>query len=154
MPCEFFFSFLPFSYAKEVVVLNNVLLTTYRLPFSKYMQRCIDLAMATGWTKQALGRAHLYLSQLYRRHGASLVEAEVLEAKAMETLAENREHVSGWVARLNQPTIRFDDLQPTDQGRYAGTMLLRALWARRNGDKTVTILSPFTGEEITLDTGL
>jgi hypothetical protein len=94
------------------------------LLFSEYMRRCIDLAMATGWAKEALGRAHLHLSQLYRRHGASLADANVLEAKAMETLAENREHATGWVARLDQPTIWFDDLQPTGQGRYAGTMLL------------------------------
>jgi hypothetical protein len=113
------------------------------LLFSEYMQRCIDLAMATGWTNEAMGRAHLHLSQLYRRHGTNLADADV-----------HREHVSGWVARLEQPSIWFDDLQPTDEGRYVGTMLLRVLGAWRNGDKTVTVLSPFTGEEVTLDTGL
>ena len=51
------------------------------LLFSEYMQHCIDLAMATGWTKGALGRAYLHLSQLYRRHGASLADADVLELK-------------------------------------------------------------------------
>jgi len=121
---------------------------------SEYMERCIDLAVATGWTKEALGRARLHLSRLYRRQGVSLEEADVLEAKAMETLAENLKHVSEWVARLDQPIIQFDDLQPTGQGRYTGTMLLRVLWAWRNGHKIATVLAPLAEEEITMDTGL
>lgn len=118
------------------------------------MEHCIDLATATGWADESLGRARLHLSLLYRQYGVNLDEAEALETKAMETLTKYSQYVSKWVAQLKEPIMMFDDLQPTDGGRYLGTMLLQVLWARRRGDKAVTFYSPLEQRDVTLDTGL
>lgn len=118
------------------------------------MERCIDLGTVAGWTEEALGRARLHLSIFYRRQGIQLDEAEALEARAMETLTNYSGYVSNWVAELKHPVIMFDDLQPTDEGRYTGGMLLKVLWARGKGDKTVTFFSYLEAEEITMNTGM
>ncbi len=72
----------------------------------------------------------------------------------MEVLNKYAEYTSDWVARFQKPALIFDDLQPTDEGRYTGTMLLQVLWARRRNEKTVTVLGDLMGRELTLLTGL
>jgi hypothetical protein len=121
---------------------------------SEHMEHCIDLGTLSGWTDEALGRARLHLSIFYRRQGVKLDEAEALEAKAMETLMSYSEYVTKWVAELSHPVIMFDDLQPTDEGRYTGGMLLEVLWARGRGDKTVTFYWYLGAKQVTMDTGL
>jgi len=124
------------------------------------MERCIDLATewgqseAPGWTEEALGRAHLHLSRMYRWHGVRQDKAGLLETKAMETLAKYSGYVTKWVAELKDPVMMFDDLQPTGEGRYIGSVLLQVLWARRRGDKTVTANKTLEQDEVTINTGL
>lgn len=118
------------------------------------MERCIELATASHWTEEALGRVRLHLAYLYRRHGVNAEEADMLEAKAMEVLNKYRSFVSDWVLRSGEPLLMLDDLQPTDEGRYIGTMMLHVLWARREGHKTVTFLRRLDDQVVTLKTGM
>ncbi|KAK5655940.1 hypothetical protein OQA88_5075 [Cercophora sp. LCS_1] len=121
----------------------------------EYLERCIDLAMAsTSWTEEALGRARLRLARTYRRHDVKLVEAEGLEKKAMAALETYSSYAADWVAGINEPIMTFDDLQPTDEGRYTGTTLLRVLWARRTGRKTATFFCELEDKVVTINTGL
>ncbi|KAK0738770.1 hypothetical protein B0T18DRAFT_433523 [Schizothecium vesticola] len=119
-----------------------------------YMERCIELATASHWTEEALGRARLHLAYLYRRHGVNAEEADMLEAKAMEVLNKYRGFVTDWVLRSGEPLLMLDDLQPTDEGRYIGPSMLQVLWARREGRKTITFLRRLDDKEVTMKTGL
>ncbi|KAK3341829.1 hypothetical protein B0T25DRAFT_354394 [Lasiosphaeria hispida] len=119
-----------------------------------YLERCIELATASNWPGEALGRAQLHLARLYKRQGVSLQEAEEQERKAEEALGRYLTHAAKWVAEIDEPIMIFDDLLPTDEGRYTGTLLLRVLWGRRKGEKTVTLIWHLKGGEITVPTGL
>ncbi len=119
-----------------------------------YLERCIELGTASNWTEEALGRARLHLASLYTRHGVNQEEAESQHGKAMEVLQKYAEYTSDWVIRYQEPVVIFDDLQPTDEGRYTGTILLQVLWARRRNEKTVTVFWDLMGKEVTLSTGL
>jgi hypothetical protein len=96
------------------------------------MERCIEIAISSNWTEEAIGRAQYQLSRFYRLHSVHKKEAEEFEAKALEILERYSEFVSDWVRGTEDPIIMFDDLQPTDEGRFTGRTLLNELWERRS----------------------
>ncbi len=95
------------------------------------MERCIEIATTSNWTEEALGRAQYQLSRLYKLHGGRKKEAEELETKALDILEKYSEYVTDWVRATEDPVMMFDDLQPTDEGRFTGKTLLNKLWERR-----------------------
>lgn len=101
------------------------------------MERCIEIATSSSWTEEALGRAQYQLSRLYKLHGVHKKEAEEFETKALEVLNRYSEFVSDWVRETEDPVIMYDDLQPTDEGRFTGKTLLGQLWKRRSDKELV-----------------
>lgn len=95
------------------------------------MERCIEIATSSSWTEEAIGRAQYQLCRLYKLHSVHKKEAEELETKALEVLESYSEFVSDWVRATGDPIMMFDDLQPTDEGRFIGKTLLSKLWERR-----------------------
>jgi hypothetical protein len=95
------------------------------------MERCLEIATSSSWTEESIGRAQYQLSRLYKLHGVHKKEAEELETKALDVLEKYSEFVSDWVRETEDPVIMFDDLQPTDEGRFTGKILLSRLWERR-----------------------
>ena len=117
------------------------------------MERCLELATTSNWTEEALGRAQYGLARLYRSHGVNLVEAEELEVKSRLTLEKYSEYTSDWIAGVGDQIVMYDDLQPTDEGRFTGSLLLQLLWARRRGEKSKKLIDSW-GREVTLATGV
>ncbi len=72
----------------------------------------------------------------------------------MEALQRFTPHAAKWVSAIGEPVMMFDDLLPTDEGRYTGTLLLQVLWARRKGEKSLTLFWHLEGKEVTVSTGL
>lgn len=96
------------------------------------MERCIEIASSsTTWTEEALARAQFRLFMLYNEQGVKPEAAEDLKRKALEVLSEYREYATDWILELGNTLMTFDDLQPTDEGRYVGRNLLAELWDRR-----------------------
>ncbi|KAK0701724.1 hypothetical protein B0T26DRAFT_660161 [Lasiosphaeria miniovina] len=133
---------------------KGTILSTYAVGEIEYSERCIDLATASSWTDEALGRARLHLARLYKRQAVNLQDAEEHERKAMEALDRYSTHAPRWVNDINEPIMTFDDLMPTDEGRYTGNMLLKVLWGRGRAEKTVTFVWHMEGSEVTVPTGL
>ncbi|KAJ9157548.1 Transcriptional xre family [Pleurostoma richardsiae] len=100
-----------------------------------YMENCIELAISSNWTEEALGRAQHYLARLYKKQGGFTREVEELESKAEAVLKKYSAFISGWIRETKEPILMFDDLQPTDEGRFTGRMLLKRLWERQENEE-------------------
>ncbi|KAK4166348.1 hypothetical protein QBC43DRAFT_313485 [Cladorrhinum sp. PSN259] len=120
----------------------------------EYMEECVHLAKASNtWTEEALGRAQALLARLYTECGVKLKKASELQAMADKVRAKYVKYASEWVVSVGDQFAIFDDLQPTDEGRYTGSLLLQILWARQRGEKVGTFTSAW-GRQVTVSTGL
>ncbi|KAK4201003.1 hypothetical protein QBC40DRAFT_264559 [Triangularia verruculosa] len=119
-----------------------------------YLEECIELGITSNWMPEALGRARLHLACVYRRQGIKEQEANEMEQEAMSVLHDLSSHAARWFEGINEPLMTYDDLQATDEGRYISRMLLRLLWARRQGKKTLEFYLDLIGKRVTMKTGL
>jgi hypothetical protein len=55
----------------------------------------------------------------------------------MAILEKYSEYVTEWVRHTEDNVIMFDDLQPTDEGRFTGRDLLKRIWNRRQDTEGV-----------------
>jgi hypothetical protein len=99
---------------------------------SEYMKDCIECARGTRWPSEALARAQYHLSQLYQAQGIEEAEARRLEKEALRVLDSFKGFGSECVRDSDDIFMIFDDLQPTFDGRYTGTTLLRRVqeWSK------------------------
>ena len=96
------------------------------------MKRCVDIASSsTIWTDEALARAKYRLALLYERQGIEPDRRAELRREALQVLNKYKQFITDWVAETGDERIMLDDLQPTDEGRFVGRLLMRELWRRR-----------------------
>ncbi|KAK4224666.1 hypothetical protein QBC38DRAFT_547456 [Podospora fimiseda] len=118
-----------------------------------YMEECVDLANTSNWTEESIGRAQACLARMYRERGVNLDKASELQARADEVREKYLQYESEWVVGVGDQYAIFDDLQPTDEGRYLGSLLLQILWARNRGEELGHFIDSW-GREVTVLTGL
>lgn len=93
------------------------------------MVECIECAKSSFFPEEALGRAQLHLSRIYKEQGLDNDETRALEAKGLKVLAKYSQYVSKGILGVEDDMVAFDDLQSIFDGRFTGTRLLKWMQA-------------------------
>ena len=89
------------------------------------MIECIECARTSKFPEEALGRAQLHLSKMFREQGIEEEDAKKLEADALKVLGEYSQYASDFLKGVEDPMTLFDDLQSIFDGRFTGRQLLK-----------------------------
>ena len=99
---------------------------------SEYFERCVETANASAaWTQEGLARTQYRLSMLYEEAKKAPELAAEYRKRSTDVLEQYRVYSTPWVLGVGDKLNEFDDLQPTDEGRFIGRSLLQELWRRR-----------------------